>query len=92
VVEVLVDVDATYSRFRADSELRVLVTDAGRDRLVSPLLARAVGTALRVARATDGAVDPTIGRALRLLGYDDDFSRVARTGAAPVVTLGSVPG
>jgi thiamine biosynthesis lipoprotein len=92
VVHVLADVDATFSRFRADSELRGLAADAGRDRLVSPLLALALGTALRAARATDGAVDPTIGRAVRLLGYDDDFSRVARTGAAPVVTLGSVPG
>jgi thiamine biosynthesis lipoprotein ApbE len=92
VVQVLADVDATYSRFRADSELRILAADAGRDRLVSPLLARALGTALHAARATDGAVDPTVGRAIRLLGYDDDFSRVARTGAAPVVTLGSVPG
>ncbi len=92
VAEVLADVDATYSRFRADSELRVLAADAGRDRLVSPLLALALGTALRAARATDGAVDPTIGRAVRLLGYDDDFSRLARTGAAPVLTIGSVPG
>lgn len=82
VVGVLRDVDATYSRFRADSELAVLVADAGRDHLVSPLLARALGTALRAARATDGAVDPTIGRALRLLGYDDDFARLPRAVAA----------
>jgi FAD:protein FMN transferase len=97
VVAVLLDVDATYSRFRADSELQVLVTDAGREHLVSPLLARALGTALRAARATDGAVDPTIGRALRLLGYDDDFARLPRDaaasgGAASPVTFASVPG
>ena len=33
--------------------------------------------ALRAARITDGAVDPTIGRAIRVAGYDDDFSRLA---------------
>ena len=97
VAQVLADVDATYSRFRADSELRVLAADAGRDRLVSPLLARALGTALGAARATDGAVDPTIGRAIRLLGYDDDFARLRHNGAtgddasAPL-TVASVPG
>ena len=82
----------TYSRFRADSELAVLVTDAGRDHLVSPLLARALGTALHAARATDGAVDPTIGRALRLLGYDDDFARLPRDGTPGPFTVASVPG
>jgi thiamine biosynthesis lipoprotein len=101
VVQVLADVDATYSRFRPDSELCGLNADAGHDRLVSPLLATAVGAALRAARATDGAVDPTIGRALRLLGYDDDFARLPRDGAgrgrtgggaAPTITVASVPG
>ena len=92
VVGVLAEVDMTYSRFRADSELAVLVTDAGRDHLVSPLLARALGTALHAARATDGAVDPTIGRALRLLGYDDDFARLPRDGTPGPFTVASVPG
>ncbi len=31
VAGVLADVDATYSRFRTDSELRVLAADAGRE-------------------------------------------------------------
>jgi thiamine biosynthesis lipoprotein ApbE len=92
VAQVLADVDATYSRFRADSELRVLAADAGRDRLVSPLLARALGTALRAARATDGAVDPTIGRTIRVLGYDDDFARLPRAVTGAPLTLASVPG
>jgi thiamine biosynthesis lipoprotein len=97
VVGVLLDVDATYSRFRSDSELAVLVADAGRNHLVSPLLALALGTALRAARATDGAVDPTIGRALRLLGYDDDFALLPRDTAAndgttAPLTPASVPG
>ncbi len=92
VAEVLADVDATYSRFRADSELCGLNEDAGRDRRVSPLMAIALGTALRAARATGGAVDPTIGRAIRLLGYDDDVARLPRDGPAPAPTFASVPG
>jgi FAD:protein FMN transferase len=91
VQQVLADVDAAYSRFRADSEMQVIVADGGHDHLVSPLLARALGTALHAARATEGAVDPTVGRAIRLLGYDDDFGRLPRDGAPPI-TFGSVPG
>ncbi len=91
VQQVLADVDAAYSRFRADSEMQVIVADGGHDHLVSPLLARALGTALHAARATDGAVDPTVGRAIRLLGYDDDFDRLPPDGAPPL-TFASVPG
>jgi FAD:protein FMN transferase len=52
---------------------------------------------LRAARDTDGAVDPTIGRAMRIVGYDDDFANLARRGVAadgPVihVELAPVPG
>jgi thiamine biosynthesis lipoprotein len=50
---------------------------------VSELLVELVATSLRVARATDGAVDPTVGSAMRTLGYDDDFARVAG-GAGPI--------
>lgn len=45
---------------------------------VSPCLFEAVSVALRVAAATDGAVDPTVGNALIGLGYDRDFSEIAR--------------
>jgi len=77
VRQVLGDVDAAYSRFRADSELTYLNANPGRTIHVSPLLATAIDAALRAARITDGAVDPTIGRAIRVAGYDDDFSRLA---------------
>lgn len=77
VREVLEDVDAVYSRFREDSELSRLNAGAGRAVRVSPLLATAIEAALRAAQLTDGAVDPTIGHAIRLAGYDDDFSRIA---------------
>jgi FAD:protein FMN transferase len=77
VRQVLEDVDAAYSRFREDSELTHLNVNPGRTIHVSPLLATAIDAALRGARLTDGAVDPTIGRAIRVAGYDDDFSRIA---------------
>src|SRR2546428_51590 len=77
VRQVLEDVDAAYSRFREDSELTHLNANPGRTIHVSPLLATASDAALRAARITDGAVDPTIGRAIRVAGYDDDFSRLA---------------
>jgi thiamine biosynthesis lipoprotein len=54
-----------------------LNANAGRTIRISPLLATAIDAALRAARLTDGAVDPTIGRAIRVAGYDDDFSRIA---------------
>jgi thiamine biosynthesis lipoprotein ApbE len=77
VRDVLEDVDEAYSRFRSDSELTRLNANAGRTIRISPLLATAIDAALRAARLTDGAVDPTIGRAIRVAGYDDDFSRIA---------------
>jgi thiamine biosynthesis lipoprotein ApbE len=77
VRDVLEDVDEAYSRFREDSELTHLNANPGRTIRISPLLATAIDAALRAARLTDGAVDPTIGRAIRVAGYDDDFSRIA---------------
>ena len=77
VDETLREVDQAYSRFRDDSELNRLNAGAGRPVRVSPLLGRAIATALRAARLTDGAVDPTIGTAIKVVGYDDDFSRIA---------------
>jgi thiamine biosynthesis lipoprotein len=81
VRQVLEDVDAAYSRFREDSELTRVNATAGRTIHLSPLLATAIDAALRAARLTDGAVDPTIGRAIRVAGYDDDFSRIALEGS-----------
>jgi thiamine biosynthesis lipoprotein len=84
VSEVLEDVDTAYSRFREDSELSRLNASPGRTVRVSPLLATAIDAAQRAARLTDGAVDPTIGHAIRVAGYDDDFSRVAAANRGPV--------
>lgn len=92
VERVLDDVDATYSRFRADSELRRLQAQTGRDIRVSPLLGQAVEAALRAARDTDGAVDPTIGRQMRAIGYDEDFTRVASRGVPLTIRIEPVAG
>ena len=66
--------DASCSRFRADSELRRLECRGGRPTPVSLLLFDALETACSVATATAGIVDPTIGSALVELGYDRDFA------------------
>jgi thiamine biosynthesis lipoprotein len=76
--------DETCSRFRDDSELVLLNRCAGRPVASSPLLLEAVGVALYAAARSDGAVDPTVGRSLRALGWDSDFTVVvARRGQAP---------
>lgn len=91
-VEALLDeVDRTYSRFRPDSELRRLEERRG-PAILSPLLTRALVEALRAARITDGDVDPTVGTAMRALGYDDDFALIAGRSGPPVIHLGPVPG
>ena len=92
VREVLEDVDTAYSRFRDDSELSRLNANPGRPVRVSPLLATAIDAAQRAARLTDGTVDPTIGHAIRVAGYDDDFSRVAAQGRPVNLRAWRVPG
>ena len=74
-VEATIDsADRTFSRFRSDSELSLLNRSSGRRIRVSESLALAVATALDAAELTDGLVDPSVGRAVRLTGYDRDFS------------------
>ena len=95
VERVLDDVDRAYSRFRPDSELSRLNARAGDTVAVGPLLAEAIGVALDAAERTDGAVDPTVGRAMRAIGYDVDFDRIASgtTSRAPVeIRLEPIPG
>src|SRR5205807_1715456 len=73
-------VDRACSRFRVDSELERVNTADGRPTEVGPVLLDAVEVALQAARQTDGDVDPTVGEALRVLGYDRDFDAVPRNG------------
>jgi thiamine biosynthesis lipoprotein len=74
----LAELDIACSRFRDDSELVRLNRSGGRWVRVSPLLLEALNVALRAARMTEGDVDPTLGRALRLAGYDRDFAELER--------------
>ncbi len=86
----LEQLDAVASRFRADSE----VAGAGlrpADRGVSRCCSTLVQAALRAARVTGGAVDPTVGGALSGLGYDRDFPAVPAESAGPLVVR-RVPG
>ena len=92
-VSVVVDeVDRTYSRFRPDSELSLLNARPGRPVEVSPLLARAIEEALRGARLSGGLADPTVGGAMRLIGYDRDFDRLADLTKPLELRLQPIPG
>ncbi|MEW1780189.1 FAD:protein FMN transferase [Streptomyces sp. NPDC086777] len=88
----LAEVDAACSRFRADSELAALDTAHGRPVRVSPLLAEALGVALRAAGATDGTVDPTVGSAMDAIGYDRDFTVVREDDRPVSLRVRRVPG
>ena len=87
----LEDIDLACSRFRPDSELERVNNAHGHAVEVGPVLVDAVLVALRAARLTDGDVDPTVGSAVRVLGYDRDFAAVPKHGA-PVVCIERVPG
>jgi thiamine biosynthesis lipoprotein len=84
-------IDAACSRFRDDSELAAVNRGGGRPVHIGPLLLEAVEAAVRAARLTDGDVDPTVGKALRVLGYDRDFATVPVTSRS-LVRVAAVPG
>ncbi|MEP7026028.1 MAG: FAD:protein FMN transferase, partial [Actinomycetota bacterium] len=75
----LAEVDAACSTYRPDSELLAVnaAAAAGQPVRLAPLLADVVSTALRVARQTSGAVDPTGG----------GQTLAARSGAGPGITV-----
>jgi len=81
-------IDAAASRFRHDAEIAQLAS--GTWTAVSPLLLEAIETAVRVARATDGLVDPTVGAAMCAIGYDRDFDELQPPCGAVLAT--HVPG
>jgi FAD:protein FMN transferase len=90
--------DRACSRFRPDSELVALdragTGQRGRTRpvQVSPLLAEAIGVALRAARLTGGDVDPTVGAAMAAVGYDRDFQLIPADGPPLALTVRKIPG
>jgi thiamine biosynthesis lipoprotein len=87
----LSDIDVACSRFRPDSEIEVANRSSGHQVAVGPLLAEAIDVALRAARLTDGAVDPTVGEAMELIGYDRDFASI-KAGGPPVMHVVPVRG
>ena len=89
LAEELEAIDRACSRFRADSELGVVNARAGHAVHTGPLLVEALDVALRAARITDGLVDPTVGTAVRLLGYDRTSTGSTLAAAQP---SGSEPG
>lgn len=72
--------DLACSRFRPDSDLSRLNAASGAPVLVSPLLADAIRVALRAARLSGGAVDPTVGTCMDAIGYDADFAALRDAG------------
>lgn len=77
IIDELAELDAACSRFRNDSELSRLNRAGGCPFPAGPLLMEAIEVALRAARLSDGIVDPTIGEALILAGYDRDFAELS---------------
>jgi thiamine biosynthesis lipoprotein len=85
--------DEECSRFRDDSELSRLNAAAGERVVVGARLFEAVTAAVRAAAASAGLVDPTVGNAMRLSGYDRTFALVrARDGSAFRARVEPVPG
>jgi thiamine biosynthesis lipoprotein len=83
VGHVVAEVDAAVSRFRNDSDLARINARAGRMTPVHPLTLRLVALGRQVARDTQGAVDPTLGRDLEANGYDADIADVRERAANP---------
>ncbi|MDB5068313.1 MAG: FAD:protein transferase [Chloroflexi bacterium] len=92
VDRVIQEVDEACSRFREDSELSRIQALRGAEARVSPLLATLLVAALRGAELSDGAVDPTVGTAVRAAGYEGDFASVAAEGGPISLVVRPVPG
>jgi thiamine biosynthesis lipoprotein len=88
----LAAIDLACSRFRDDSEIAQVHRDAGRAVRIGPLLAEAIDVALRAARLSGGLVDPTVGTAVRELGYDRDFAGIAGETSEPAPPVRPAPG
>jgi thiamine biosynthesis lipoprotein len=87
----LAAIDAACSRFRPDSELSRAHLARGDWVEIGSLLFEAVAAALWAAEVTQGAVDPTVGRSMRILGYDRDFAAIPANGPV-LASIVDVPG
>jgi FAD:protein FMN transferase len=92
VENVVGEIDRACSRFRDDSDLARVNAHPGEEVMVSALLIDALDVAMHGARATHGLVDPTVGAAVREIGYDTDFAELDRDGPALSVSVRHVPG
>jgi thiamine biosynthesis lipoprotein len=92
VEEELGAIDLACSRFREDSELVALNRWQCRWVGVSDLLMQALQAAIGAAQATGGAVDPTVGGALWVLGYDRDFSAIPADAGPVALRMEPAPG
>ncbi|MGE0881317.1 MAG: FAD:protein FMN transferase [Acidimicrobiia bacterium] len=79
VQTVIADVDLACSRFRPDSDIEKVNNAAGRPVAVGPTLIVALDVAIAAAQWTGGAVDPTIGESLRVIGYRSDFATMDKS-------------
>ena len=89
---VLAEFDVACSRFREDSELSRVNRAQGTWVEIGPLFLRALTAARWAAAATAGAVDPTVGRLLRISGYDRDFKALRDSGAPLRLRAADAPG
>jgi thiamine biosynthesis lipoprotein len=81
------NLDRTFSRFRADSELLRVNSTPSEFVATSATFARVLAVALDSALRTDGLVDPTLGAAIEAAGYDRDFSELADDDRPPAPTV-----
>ncbi len=82
VVRVFEREEARFSRFRPESELSRVNSQAGRWTRISRPFAILTGLALRAAEETGGLFDPTVLPALKAAGYDRDYEQVRARSAA----------
>jgi thiamine biosynthesis lipoprotein len=85
-------IDRAASRFRDESELVALNHAEGQAVRVSDLLFRAVTEGVRAAELTCGLVDPTVGEAMAVVGYDRDFDQISGDGPPLEIVAKRVPG
>ena len=88
----LEEIDVACSRFRDDSELSLVNRAPGRWVRVSQLFFDALEAALGAADASGGSVDPTLGRVLRLAGYDRGVADAASAQGPARISLARAPG
>ncbi len=77
IERLVADRHARWTRFDADSELSAVNRSGGRPVRVTAETFDVICQAIDAVALTDGAFDPTVGRALIDAGYDRDFELVA---------------